>query len=236
MASILCIETSSNTCSVAFFVDGLQQSLGQVNVPQTASSVLGQLVKDVLAHANAEPSMVSAVAVSSGPGSYTGLRIGTALAKGLCYTLDIPLIAINTLQLMTASLDSRLSRMMSVVKMSSQEFLFCPMIDAGRMEVYCQLFDSELKPVGSTEAKIIDEESFQTELSHSKLLFFGSGSDKCQSLIQHENALFLGDLAPSASDMGKLAMSKFDIHEFEDTADFEPTYLKEFRVKKPKMV
>ena len=166
---------------------------------------------------------IKAVAVSAGPGSYTGLRIGTSTAKGLCYALDIPLIDIDTL----AAMSHGMSRYY-------KDSLLCPMIDARRMEVYCQVVDSGMEVIEPTQAKIIDDSSYSELLKEHKVVFFGNGSDKCRQVITHDNAHFVSNIIPSAVPLGELAWHKFMSEHFEDVAYFEPEYLKEYQVIKPK--
>ena len=166
---------------------------------------------------------LNAVAISSGPGSYTGLRIGTSTAKGLCYALDVPLIAIDTLSILAAQVNA----------INSERSLLCPMIDARRMEVYCSVSDADGSVIQSIEAKIIDEKSFEGLLSERRIIFFGNGAEKCRSTITHNNASFLTGITPSAGQLGLMAFAKFERREFEDLFQFEPFYLKEFKAKKP---
>ena len=165
---------------------------------------------------------LDAVAVSKGPGSYTGLRIGVSTAKGFCFALNIPLISINTLQHMAAKM---------VQEANLKDCLFCPMLDARRMEVYCAIFDSNNKEFLTTEAKIIDDTSFANLLNKTKIVFFGDGAAKCKpALAQHSNAIFRDDFFPSSRDMVELAYQKYMQQHFENTAYFEPFYLKDFLI------
>ena len=166
---------------------------------------------------------VNAVAVSSGPGSYTGLRIGTSTAKGLCFALNVPLIAIDTLSILSAQVNST----------NFERSLLCPMIDARRMEVYCSVSDANGSVIQSIEAKVIDEKSFEELLNERRVIFFGNGAEKCRSVITHNNAFFLTGITPSAIQLGSMAFGKFEKGEFEDLFLFEPFYLKEFKAKKP---
>lgn len=177
----------------------------------------------MLSHASLSPSQIDAVAISAGPGSYTGLRIGTSTAKGLCFALDKPLIAVNTLQAMANG----------IKKYNLQNHLLCPMLDARRMEVYCLVYGEKGETMLTTQAKIIDENSFAELLAQTPITFFGSGSEKCRDMIRHPNAYFITDVTPSAANMGTLAHQKFLQGQFEDLAYFEPFYLKEFKPPKP---
>lgn len=174
---------------------------------------------------------LDAIAVSKGPGSYTGLRIGVSTAKGLCYGLDIPLISINTLLAMAAGI---------VIKAKDPKFnkesLLCPMIDARRMEVYTALFTDDLSEVEPTSAKIIDAESFSNYLNSKTLIFGGDGAPKCKEILgNNSNAVFLDDFNTSAAYMSKISEQKFNNEDFEDTAYFEPYYLKDFVAGIPKV-
>jgi tRNA threonylcarbamoyladenosine biosynthesis protein TsaB len=159
---------------------------------------------------------LSAIAISMGPGSYTGLRIGVSTAKGLCYALDIPLISISTLQAMAYG-----------ISLTKKSDVFCPMIDARRMEVYSAFYNAKNKLIRKIQADIIDEKSYQKELTD-KVLFFGDGSEKLHETIIHDNASFVSNFHPSAKFLGPLAYNKFQETDFEDTAYFEPYYLKDF--------
>ncbi len=169
---------------------------------------------------------LSAVIVAAGPGSYTGLRIGVATAKGICYALNIPLISVNTLSLMTWQFLNQLSN-----EHNLENAILCPMLDARRMEVYCLLADKEGQIIEPTQAKIIDEQSFGALLDQRKIYFFGEGSDKCKKSIHHANAKFVSDIKPSASSLGAIGFQKFKSKEFENTDLFEPLYLKDFVIK-----
>lgn len=225
MSLILSLETASVSCSTALHNNG--ELLGEIrsDEPQSASSRLAVLINDLLSECKVKPETLDGVAVSSGPGSYTGLRIGVATAKGLCFGLNIPLVAINTLELMAFQISQ---------SVNDKSTLLCPMLDARRMEVYCLLADSQMKILETTDAKIIDENSFRSWLSESAILFFGNGAGKCREVIGHENAKFMEGVEPLASALGKMAHQKFLKKEFEEISSFEPHYLKEFMIKKLK--
>jgi tRNA threonylcarbamoyladenosine biosynthesis protein TsaB len=164
-----------------------------------------------------------AIAVTSGPGSYTGLRIGASTAKGLAYSLNIPLVAVGTLDVLA----------WTVLKNHEFNGLLCPMLDARRMEVYCSIFSADMENVAlPVEAKVIDELSFDSLLQTSPILFFGPGATKCKSIIKHRAAHFLDNIYPSAAILGELASKRFNESEFEDLVHFEPRYLKDFVAKK----
>jgi tRNA threonylcarbamoyladenosine biosynthesis protein TsaB len=181
------------------------------------------MIDELLKRCDLKPNQLNAVSVSEGPGSYTGLRIGVATAKGLCYALNIPLIAVNTLESMVRQIGHGFN-----------DEILCPMLDARRMEVYCLLARSNGEILVPTQAKVIDELSFESTLSKNKVIFFGNGATKCKDTIIHSNAIFLEDVVPSADQIGEMAFKKFADGKFENLADFEPFYLKDFLIKKPK--
>ena len=220
---ILAIETSTDVCSVAIYNQGRLLAVSESLDAYSHAERLAPLIDEILSDNNVNRKELSAVAVSAGPGSYTGLRIGTSTAKGLCYALDIPLITIGTLE-----------SMLEGIEQGNDNHLLCPMLDARRMEVYCLLADSNGKIIEPTQAKIIDESSFSTYLNTSKIIFFGNGADKCKSVITTENAIFIDDIKPSAINIGKLAYNKYKMNDFADLVNFEPDYLKAFRAIKAK--
>jgi len=222
---ILSIETSTKVCSLALHNKDELVAESTLYVDKSHSEKLAILIKDLLSYVEIKTTDLTAVAIASGPGSYTGLRIGTSTAKGLCYALNIPLIGINTLDAMALGMSQSLS----------EDLLLCPMLDARRMEVYCMLANKELKILQPTEAKIIDEFSFKEELLEHKILFFGNGAAKCESVLGNDpNAVFINKQSIYASYVGVLAWNKYQAQEFEDLAYFEPEYLKEFKAIKPK--
>ncbi|MCX6294835.1 MAG: tRNA (adenosine(37)-N6)-threonylcarbamoyltransferase complex dimerization subunit type 1 TsaB [Bacteroidetes bacterium] len=225
MALILNIETATTVCSVSLGHDGKLLALKEQNGDYSHSEKLTLFIEDVLQQSGKKISEIDAIAVSKGPGSYTGLRIGVSTAKGLCYSLDKPLIAINTLQSIVQN---------SKDKVEKNDF-FCPMLDARRMEVYCAIYDSSGKEIRPTAAEIIDEHSFSDILKSNKILFFGDGSAKCkETFSQISNAIFMDDIVPSASDMVVLSEQAFNSKQFQDVAYFEPFYLKDFVAGKKK--
>jgi tRNA threonylcarbamoyladenosine biosynthesis protein TsaB len=174
---------------------------------------------------------LDAVSVSKGPGSYTGLRIGVSAAKGFCYALDIPLIAVPTLQSMALSAQWSLE---DSPKPPANP-LYCPMIDARRMEVYTALFDQQNNEVRTTEALIVGKESFQEEIKSNIIYYFGDGAEKCREVLNHEHMIYLDDIYPSVASQAVLANAKFLSKDFEDLAYFEPYYLKDFIAGKSKV-
>jgi len=223
MSLILSLETSARVCSVAIHDDITLIATAEVHIEQSHASKLSVLIDEVRRAANIELNQLNAVAVTSGPGSYTGLRIGTSTAKGLCFSLDIPLVSIGTLDLLSFQMS----------KKNPENANLCPMIDARRMEVYCQLFNPSLETILPIEAKVIDELSFKEQLENYQIIFFGDGASKCKEKIDHPNARFVEGIYPAASHMGSIAFQKFAVGDFEDVINFEPHYLKEFMIKKP---
>lgn len=224
MSVILSLETSAKVCSVAIHEGTNLIATSEIHIEQSHASRLAILMEEVLKEVRIEKAQLQAVAVSSGPGSYTGLRIGTSTAKGLCYALNIPLISVGSLELLAFQMR----------KKNEGHAYLCPMIDARRMEVYCLIMDSALTIVQPTEAKVIDEESFNDHLEKTKILFFGDGSDKCRDKIKNKNAEFVSGVYAKASELGLMAFEKLKKKETEDLVNFEPHYLKEFLIKQPK--
>jgi len=230
MAVILHIETATQVCSVALSVDGKILEARESSEKNAHSSQVTVFIEEIMKSAGLAFSGLDAVAVSMGPGSYTGLRIGVSTAKGICFAVDRPLIAINTLHSMAAGLAS--------VERGNPSLpvLFCPMIDARRMEVYCGLYDHQLHPWREIKAEIITAESFRDELAAYNIIFAGDGADKCRPLLgNHHNATFLPRFQLSAKFMVGLAEEKFSRQEFENVAYFEPFYLKDFIPGIPKV-
>ena len=220
---ILSLETSTDVCSVALHNQGnLVADLWSQEAYSHAER-LAPLIDKILSENNIKPADLTAVAVSAGPGSYTGLRIGVSTAKGLCYALNLPLITIGTLE-----------SMLEDQGITTDDSLLCPMLDARRMEVYCLLAERNGQLLEETQAKIIDGTSFLTYLSSGKIYFFGNGADKCKSVISSKNAIFIDEIKPSAINIGKLAYIKYEKKEFADLVSFEPEYLKAFRAIKAK--
>lgn len=226
MACILHIETATTVCSVAVACDNkIIFEREELRGPSHAS-VLGVFVKDAMDDLRRKKIFLDAVAVSCGPGSYTGLRIGVSEAKGLCYGLNIPLIALETLTIMATGVQKR--------NLAEEGSYFCPMVDARRMEVYDAVFDSYLNKLRPVSADIIDEDTFKDLLQDNKIVFFGDGSSKCKDILKHSNASFLDNIYPVAPDMVELAAEAFVKKAFVDVAYFEPFYLKEFIATTPK--
>ena len=226
MSCILHIETSTQVCSVALSEDG-QCIFSKTDYEGPSHAVtLGVYVDEALSFADSHAIPVDAVAVSCGPGSYTGLRIGVSMAKGICYGRDIPLIGLPTLEIMCVPV--------LLQKDLPDDALLCPMIDARRMEVYAAIYDRALRPVRGIEADIIDECSYEGYLNEHPVYFFGNGASKCKEKIMHPNACFVDDIHPLAEWMFPLAEKAFARGDFKDVAYFEPFYLKEFVASHPK--
>lgn len=230
MALILHLETATTVCSVSLAKDGQLLALKEQNGDYSHAENLTLFIEDVIKQAGLSLPAVDAIAVSKGPGSYTGLRIGVSTAKGLCYSLDKPLIAINTLQHLAGAVIASLTS-----NIQHPASFFCPMIDARRMEVYCAVFDAQGNEVEPTAAVIVDEQSFAHLLKEHTVYFFGDGAAKCkEALSGNPNAVFIDNIVPSAKDMIALAEKAFNEKQFEDVAYFEPFYLKDFVAGKKK--
>jgi tRNA threonylcarbamoyladenosine biosynthesis protein TsaB len=222
---ILSIDTSTRGCSVSLVSDEGLVSSYELFTDKSSSSMLTTLMQNCVEHAGFALNDLDAIAVAMGPGSYTGLRVGVSTAKGLCYALDKPLLAINTLEAMALQLSK-----------FYENHLLCPMIDARRMEVYAAIFDSKNNIILPTQAVILTENSFEELMNTNKIVFFGDGSAKFKSLIgENPNAIFPEqDIFPSAKTVGILAIDAFNAGKFEDIAAFEPYYLKDFMSPAPK--
>ena len=223
MTLILGIETATKNCSVALFKDGVVIAEKEyIFDGYSHAEQLTLFIQQVIDSAKITLKKIDAVALSMGPGSYTGLRIGTSTAKGLCYALDIPLIAISTLKAMSLAMAK-----------NEKSATYCPMIDARRMEVFSALYDENNKQVRGVQADVVDENTY-VEFLANEIIFFGDGSLKCHEIINHENAKFIKGINPSAKNLGILAKAKFENKDFEDVAYFEPYYLKDFVAGKKK--
>ena len=220
MACILHIETSTDVCSVALSEDGaVLFSKEDFDGPQHAVT-LGVFIDEVLSMADSHAKPIDAVAISCGPGSYTGLRIGASMAKGICYGRDLPLIALPTLKVMSVPV--------LLMDELPEDALLCPMTDARRMEVYAAIYDRALNPVKEVSADIVTTDSYTEYLEQHPVYFFGNGAVKCKEVITHPNARFVDGIQPLARWMFPLADRQFLDGTFQDVAYFEPFYLKEF--------
>ncbi|MCQ2064444.1 MAG: tRNA (adenosine(37)-N6)-threonylcarbamoyltransferase complex dimerization subunit type 1 TsaB [Bacteroidaceae bacterium] len=226
MSVILHIESATDGCSVAVSDEGQLVFDREDGSSHNSSVALGVLVDEALSLADSRGLKLDAVAVSEGPGSYTGLRIGVSMAKGICYGRRIPMIAVPTLKLLCVS---------PLLNMElPDDALLCPMIDARRMEVYSAVYDRALNPVREIRADIVDADTYREFLDGHPVWFMGNGAEKCKGCIVHENARFIDSLNPEARWMFPLAEQSFNRGEFCDVAYFEPYYLKDFVAVKPK--
>lgn len=223
MAIILHLETATTNCSVSISKDDEIVVLKENNAASYShSEQLHVFIKEALKEASLSFSDLDAVAISKGPGSYTGLRIGVSAAKGICFSLDIPLISIPTLQSMARQVDLKPGE------------LVIPALDARRMEVYSCVYNNNYQEVRETRAEIINEESFVEYLGENEVYVVGSGAEKCRGVLQHPNFIFDESVVPSAEDMVSMAFEKFESKQFEDVAYFEPYYLKDFVLQQKK--
>jgi len=228
MARILNIETSTRVCSVALSINGEVAAIAESHEKNAHAENITLFSESVINKAGLSFDDLDAVAVSKGPGSYTGLRIGVSTAKGYCYALDKPLIAIGTLEALAAGMIQRMD--------NSENHLFCPMIDARRMEVYASIFNNDLGVIKETEAIIIDESSFVEILAQHKVVFAGDGAVKCKAIIGDQpNAIFFDNFQTSAAYLCPLSEYRFNKGLFENVAYFEPFYLKDFVAGIPKV-
>lgn len=222
MAIILSLETATTNCSVSLSKDGKTIALKQDSRNgYSHAEKLHVFIDDVLKEANVYRSEIDAIAISKGPGSYTGLRIGVSAAKGLAFALDKPVISIPTLTILAK-------------QVKIEKGTIVAMLDARRMEVYSAIFDANYNQLRDTQAQILDETSFSAYLEKGNVYFIGSGVEKTKQLIDHPNAIYIEDELPSANEMGDLAYEKYKISDIEDVAYFEPYYLKDFVALKPK--
>ncbi|MDR2775051.1 MAG: tRNA (adenosine(37)-N6)-threonylcarbamoyltransferase complex dimerization subunit type 1 TsaB [Tannerella sp.] len=221
--AIINIETATAVCSAALSEKGEVVFEKTLFEGASHASMLGVFVEEAVKEMKHHELTVDAVSVSSGPGSYTGLRIGVSMAKGLCFGWNVPLLNIPTLDIMA----SKALKRISPDKESPGSFL-CAMIDARRMEVYTAVYDRSLRKIRDTGAEIVTEETYAALLEKQKVYFFGSGASKCKDIIQSPNAVFIEDIHPLASDMAVLSEQAFENGRFEDIVYFEPFYLKDF--------
>lgn len=229
---ILHIETATNVCSVALSEGGRMLAIRESSEDRSHGTLLTLFIEEVLKEAGIKTEQLSAVAVSKGPGSYTGLRIGVSATKGIAYAQNIPVTGIITLRSMT--LTAMESKAVQKLHQAHPGLLFCPMIDARRMEVFSAVYDSRLQEKEPVAAIIVEENSFDRILENNHVVFFGNGADKIEDTIRHENAHIIKGIEPSAKQMIPLALEAFEKKQFEDTAYFEPFYLKDFIATIPK--
>lgn len=216
MSYILNIETATTNCSVSLSKEGEILVLKEdYNTNYSHAESLHMFIEEVIIASKIKPSQIDAIAVSKGPGSYTGLRIGVSAAKGLCYALNKPLISVATLQSLAN-------------QVTINDGIIVAMLDARRLEVYSAIFDKNHNKIRETKAQILDENSFKDYLEKGKVYFIGDGVEKTKTLIKHSNAIYIEDKLPSAKEMSKLSYDKYKKNDIEDVAYFEPYYLKDF--------
>ena len=226
MSTILHIETSTDVCSVAVSEDSQVIFHQEDHSGPNHAERLGTMVDEALSFTDNHAIPFDAVAVSCGPGSYTGLRIGVSMAKGICYGRDLKLIAVPTLELLCVPILLR--------EIPEEDALLCPMLDARRMEVYAGIYDCGLRTVREIRADIVDENTYKEYLDKHPVYFFGNGAKKCISTINHPNAHLIDGIEPRAKWMQPLAEKRYLNEQFEDVAYFVPYYLKDFVAKLPK--
>jgi len=223
LAILLHIETATSNCSVSLSDEEHILATVELNEGYTHAENLHPFIEQLFKKTNLNPNQLNAIAVSAGPGSYTGLRIGVTAAKGLCYALNIPLISVNTLQILSAQ---------AVKLIIEKDVILCSMLDARRMEVYTAAYNQELLEIKKTEAKIVAENSVNEFRMDRTTYYFGDGMPKCKALLQTiSGAKFLDNIIPSSTNMLNLALTKYKAKQFEDIAYFEPMYLKEYFFK-----
>lgn len=226
MSKILCIETATDICSVCLSIDGAPTCLSETAQGFSHASKLTLLIEECLNKASLTLNDIDAVAVSQGPGSYTGLRIGVSVAKGICYALDKPMIAIDTLEALAWACANE----------EKQDVHFCPMIDARRMEVYTAMYNLQGKEEQSVNALIVDEQAFEDIFSRAETIFFcGNGSEKCKPILTSPFAKF-SNIICSAKHLSFLAKKYFDEEKFSDTAYFSPLYYKSPNITIPRKI
>lgn len=227
MSCILNIETSTDVCSVAVSQDGTCIFEKEDSSGPNHAVKLGVFVDEALSFIDSHLIPLDAVAVSCGPGSYTGLRIGVSMAKGICYGRSVKLLSVPTLHLLCVPVLLR-------EQIQEENALLCPMLDARRMEVYAQLFDRALNEVRPIQADVVDADTYKSYLDERPVYFFGNGAEKCIEVINHPNAHLIKNVEPLAKYMFPLAEKRMMNEQFEDVAYFAPFYLKDFVAKTPK--
>ena len=220
MPIILAIETALQTCSIALTQDNKLLDLIEVDGRYIHAEKITVFINETLSHSSKNIKDIGLICVSKGPGSYTGLRIGVSVAKGLAYGLDVPLVSVSTLEGLTVG---------AILHKKDKGALYCPMIDARRMEVYTCLYNAECQIVQEVSAKVVDENSFAELLSSNKIYFFGDGMEKCRLMLEkHTNAHFIDNIKSSAAYLVPAAIKLFEARKFENLLTFEPYYLKDF--------
>jgi tRNA threonylcarbamoyladenosine biosynthesis protein TsaB len=228
---LLSLETSSPICAVAlhYLADGRLLGQAELRLEKSHSTHLTVLIEQLIANTGHALTDLAAVALSDGPGSYTGLRIGAAAAKGLCFALDVPLLAVGTLPALAHQVATRTPR--------AADYRYCPMLDARRQEVYTALYRADDSEILAPNNLVLDATTLAEHLTHHSVLFFGSGAVKFQALVgDNPNAVFLTEVQPSAVSIGELALVAYHSQQFQDVAYYEPFYLKEVYTTTPKSV
>jgi tRNA threonylcarbamoyladenosine biosynthesis protein TsaB len=223
---ILSLDTATSVCSVALHQDKKLLACQDLFVEQSHSVMLTVMIDHILHQTNVPKEKLTAIAISDGPGSYTGLRVGSSVAKGLCYALDIPLFSVSTLQALASQMVATFTSLQTTI---NKKILLCPMLDARRMEVYTALYQLDLQEVSPVEAKVVNENSFADYVSENLIVCFGNGAMKCKTLLQHPNFIFIPAIELSAVTVGDL-MAKNYARKV-DVAYYEPLYLKEYGAK-----
>jgi tRNA threonylcarbamoyladenosine biosynthesis protein TsaB len=224
---ILHIETATDICSVAISEGARQLSLIESGQERSHARLLNAFIRQSASEAGRKLKELDAVAVSKGPGSYTGLRIGVSTAKGIAYALEIPLLATGTLEMMAAGALSHRA-IKELFNIHGDQLLLCPMLDARRMEVYAGFYTAGNIPFREVSADIIEQDSYHQILESRPVCFFGNGAEKCKPVLQHPNAFFIEGIHPTAASMIERVHQKYQQQQFEDVAYFEPFYLKDF--------
>ena len=223
-SKILCIDTTSEFCSVSLFINQNLIENNNSKIERSHSKLLIKLIDDTLNNNKLKIADIDIFSISKGPGSYTGLRIGLSSIKGFCYALNKPLVSINTLKILAIS---------ALENIDDKDFILCPMIDARRMEVYTKSFDHNLNELSNDQAIILEKDTFDN-YKDKKVYFFGDGSDKYKKIVNRKNFIFLDNINPDSKFMGQLSYDKFINRNFEDLSSFEPNYIKDFYLIKKK--
>jgi tRNA threonylcarbamoyladenosine biosynthesis protein TsaB len=229
MSKIMCIDTATDVCTVSIFDADNCLAFRDSGEERSHAVQLAVYIDEVLKETNLKVSDLDAIAVSKGPGSYTGLRIGVSMAKGLCYASGIPLVSVSTLQAMCYGLSDDFKAANTL-----NDFYFCPMLDARRMEVYTAFFNADYSKHQDIRAEIIDDDSFASLLNEKQVIFFGNGAEKTKQHITHKNAIYFDDYKHSSKYMASIAQQKLKVNKVEDVAYFEPFYLKDFVATTPR--
>ena len=227
MKRIISIETATSVCSVAIHENGICMALKEIQEPNAHSEKLTVLIESILAERNLHVDDCDAIALSKGPGSYTGLRIGTSVAKGLCYACSLPLITVDTLQALALSCKN-------AVNNDSEDNIYMPMIDARRMEVYTSQWNWKMQNIQDTNALVVTYEAKASFEPTKHYFLCGDGSEKCKETLESQNITFVPNITATAKTIGDIASELFEKKEFSDVAYFEPFYLKEFQATTPK--